>query len=384
MTFLLSKQNVFDYLIERGLCESEVKQTGKIEPKIAKNFNLLVDLSEREQILVKQEPHNRSGETAGEFSREWRIRQFIQQFPALNSWSAWLPAVVDFDPANSIMAIAYYQEHQNLADFYSKENVFPEQIATTLGSIVAQIHRSTFEHPEYHNFFTRETDKNYLPDLLKGLEKITPEIFGRVPTDGLKFLTLYQRYDSLKQAIASLEQSFQPCCLVHNDLKLNNWLLPNDWEQAEAIELKLIDWERSSWGDPAFDLGMLINSYLCCWLSSLFVSKTIAIQESLRLAMTPLEYIQPSLVNLLTAYLTSFPQILQQQPDFLRRVMQFAGLSLIHSIQSLLQYQKSFNNTGICMLQVAKTLLCRPEASMPTIFGKSESELLSNVAGLMR
>jgi hypothetical protein len=42
-----------------------------------------------------------------------------------------------------------------------------------------------------------------------------------------------------------------------------------------------------------------------------------------------------------------------------------------------MQYQKLFGNTGICMLQVAKTLLCRPEQSIFTVFGTPESELTS-------
>ena len=217
------------------------------------------------------------------------------------------------------------------------------------------------------------------------MERISPEIFGQVTADGLKFFALYQRYDSLGKAIAELSDSFQACCLTHNDLKLNNILLPNDWEQAAAtadldinniVQLRLIDWERSGWGDPAFDLGSLIGSYLVIWLGSLVVSKSIGIEEALRLAMTPLEEIQPSMAALTSAYLASFPEILERRPDFLRRVVQFSGLSLIVSIQSILQYQKSFNNTGICMLQVAKTLLCRPEASISTIFGVEESELL--------
>ena len=44
----------------------------------------------------------------------------------------------------------------------------------------------------------------------------------------------------------------------------------------------------------------------------------------------------------------------------------------------MIQYQKTFNNTGIAMLQVAKTLLCRPEQSIPTIFGVTEAELKSS------
>jgi hypothetical protein len=165
-------------------------------------------------------------------------------------------------------------------------------------------------------------------------------------------------------------------------MKLNNILLHDDWEQILREEtpsrrsiIRLIDWERCSWGDPAFDLGMLIGSYLLLWLKSLVVSKSIAIEDSLRMAVTPLEQVQPSIVALASAYFSNFPEILECRPQFLNRVMQFSGLALILQIQSTLQHQKTFGNAGICMLQVAKGLLCRPEQSIPTVFGTTASEI---------
>jgi 5-methylthioribose kinase len=209
-----------------------------------------------------------------------------------------------------------------------------------------------------------------------------PEVFGWIPADGLKFFALYQRYDSLGQAIIELTNAFDSCCLCHGDLKLNNILLHLDWGQilakSESSSLsivRLIDLEFCGWGDPAFDLGTLIASYLQLWLSSLVVSKTIDLEESLRLAMTPLELVQPSIAALAEAYLRKFPEILVRRPDFLLRVVQFAGLALIQQIQATIQYQKVFGNAGICMLQVAKSLLYRPTESISTVFGISESEL---------
>lgn len=194
-----------------------------------------------------------------------------------------------------------------------------------------------------------------------------------VPPDCLKFFILYQRYSSLGEAVAELKDAWHPCCLTHNDLKLNNILIDKDWErspkQLDEGMLRLIDWERCAWGDPAFDLGTIIASYLQLWLSSLVVASSIQIEESLRLAETPLELLQPSILAIAKAYLSNFPMILEYRPDFLRRVMQFTGLGLIHQIESIMQYQKLFGNTGICMLQVAKTLLCRPEQSIFTVFG---------------
>ncbi len=381
MTFVLSSQNVFDYLIERSFCTPEAKATSKIEQKYAKNFNLLVNLTDSCKLLVKQEPLNQEGKPACEFLREWQIQELLQKFTELSQFRNWISEGVHFNPDDSIIIFNYLDNYQDLMAFYGKKNIFPTEIASAIGIILASIHRLTLNRQAYQDFLSSSLE-NQASDpvnhLVRKLGRISPEIFGSVPADGLKFFALYQRYDSLGQAIAELGNSLKPSCLTHNDLKLNNILLADDWEQGIVNNtIRLIDWERCSWGDPAFDLGTLIGSYLHIWLSSMITSKTMSIDESLRMATTPLEAIQPSIAALAIAYLNHFPEILEHRPDFLQRVVQFAGWNLIVAIQSTLQYQKSFGNTGICMLQVAKSLLCRPEASIPTVFGMQASELVS-------
>ncbi|MDZ7993488.1 MAG: phosphotransferase [Nostoc sp. EfeVER01] len=381
MTLSLSSQNIFDYLIKLGLCTPEDQEYSQIEPKYAKNFNLLLTLTNQSKLLIKQEPLNQEGKTSGEFFREWQIQEFFQKFPELSQMRGWISEGVHFNPDDSIIIFNYLDNYRDVMAFYSKENVFPTEIASAIGTILASIHSLTFNHTDYKAFFTQEQgnqSSQNLPHLVKKLGRIGPEIFGSVPADGLKFFSLYQRYDSLGQAIAELGNSLKSSCLTHNDLKLNNILLANDWEQGFGNStIRLIDWERCSWGDPAFDLGTLIGSYLNIWLNSMITSKNMSIDESLRMATTPLEAIQPSIAALAIAYLNHFPEILEHCPDFLQRVVQFAGWNLIIAIQSTLQYQKSFGNTGICMLQVAKSLLCRPEASISTVFGMQASELTS-------
>lgn len=377
MTFVLSSQNVFAYLIEQSLCTKEEQNNSEVEYKYAKNFNLLVSLDNNRKLLVKQERLDREGKTAGEFLSEWRIQEFLQQFPELAQMRLWLSEAIHFNREYSLIVFNYLDNYRDLMDFYTKENMFPMEIGTTLGTIIARIHRLTIDHQNYQDFFSQIKDNPINKIIKKDIGRIDPEIFGAVPSDGLKFFALYQRYDSLGKAIAELGTSLSPCCLTHNDLKLNNILLSNDWEQDKDNNIvRIIDWERCSWGDPAFDLGSLIASYLHLWLISLITSKSISIDESLRMATTPLEQIQPSLAALAIAYIKDFPEILERRPDFWQRVIQFSGLSLIHIIQSTLQYQKSFGNTGICALQVAKSLLCRPEASISTIFGMDVSELI--------
>ena len=384
MVFLLSSKNICNYLKKKNICP-EIKQElneHNIESRSAKNFNLLVSLPDRSKLFVKQERFDREGKTAGEFNREWRIQEFVKQFPAVSKLNSWLPEITDFDVDNSILIVKYLDDHQNLGEFYGQENIFAPEIASSIGSIIATIHSQTINNPSYEDFFGY-SNSNSSPKLTQGmasgLARITPEIFGTVPADGLKFFALYQRYDSLGKAIAQLNESFQPACLTHNDLKLNNILIAANWKPTSTslaanynqpqVELKLIDWERSGWGDPAFDLGTVIGSYLIIWLQSLIVSRSMAIDESLRLATIPLEVLQPSLAALSKTYAACFPDIVEHDPKFWQKVMQFAGFALIQSIQSTLQYQKAFNNTGICMLQVAKALLCNPESSIASVLG---------------
>lgn len=375
---LLTSANVASYLSEINLCQSSETDKLQIKPVVAKNFNLLVTFPDGHQLLVKQERHNKEGKTANEFQHEWKIQEFSQKFSLAENFLSLIPNVLHFDRDNSIIVFRYLNDYRDLADFYIKEDSFPTAIASSLGKAISIIHRATFNHQNHQEFFSSDTTSsstNQVINVGQGLERITPEIFGLVPADGLKFFALYQRYDSLGQAISELGSAFVPCCLTHNDLKLNNVLLHNQWDEIDDNVVRLIDWERCSWGDPAFDVGTIIASYLQIWLNSLVISSSIGIEESLRLATTPLELLQPSMSALTQTYLDNFPEVLEKRPDFLQRTIQFAGFVLIIQIQAMIQYQKSFGNIGIGMLQVAKSLLCRPERSMTTLFGSDANQL---------
>jgi tRNA A-37 threonylcarbamoyl transferase component Bud32 len=387
MKFLLSSQNVADYLGGLGLCAQEERIQLQIEPVPAKNFNMLVKFPDGRKLLVKQERYGGDGKAAGEFVREARIQEFFQEFPEVGHIRPLLPVVLHFDAKNYILVVKYQDGCRDLSDLYGKANSFPLAIAEAIGTQIATLHRDTFNRHDYRDFLSQKCEGvpliavQYLADKL---ERVEPEIFGQVPPDVLKFIALYQRYDSLGQAVGELAGTFAPCCLMHNDLKLNNILLNADWEQCGEGMVRFIDWERSDWGEPASDLGTLIASYLLLWLNSMVISRALSIEESLRLATIPLEQIQPSIAALTQSYFNTFPEILQARPDFLRRVVQFAGFGLIQQVMAMLQNQASLGNMGIGVLQVAKSLLCRPEQSVPTIFGKAMSPTLKDETGERR
>ncbi|MBW4642519.1 MAG: aminoglycoside phosphotransferase family protein [Goleter apudmare HA4340-LM2] len=388
MIFLLSCSNALEYLLNLNIVSQENSEIKQIETQEStKNFNILISLANNCHLLLKQEHCYQKNNPANEFFNEWQFYELFHKFPELKYLSSLVSELIHFDQQNSILVYKYLIDYLDLANFYQKEQTFSTTIAARIGNILARLHSLTFNHQEYYDFitYTPEDQVRYqFGNPAEKIGRISPDIFGLVPANALNFFILYQRYESLRKAIADLETHWYPCCLTHNDLKLNNILIHMDVEyllaQGRQLDngiLRFIDWERCAWGDPACDLGNLIASYLNIWLSSLVVDPAIKLEESLRLATIPLEVLQPSLVSLILAYLDTFPQILQYRLDFLQRVTQFSGLALIQQIEAMIQDHQSFDNTGICMLQVAKSLLCRPQQAILTLLGMSESELIS-------
>jgi Phosphotransferase enzyme family len=381
MTFRLGTQNFFTYLVDRGLCKFTERDQAQVKPRICKNFNLLVTLGDSRHLLLKQEPLDNTGKSRGGLSREWQFYRLLQEFTELNQIQALVSEAIEFDQQHSILTVNYLDQYCDLGDFYDREQQYPPPIAHALGTNLASIHQSTYDRQEFHEFLAGGDDRNLatVPNFLDGLARIVPEKFAVISTDGFKFLKLYQRYKNLETAIGGLNDHFRPYCLTHDDLKLNNILLHNDWEHTASQSVRIIDWECWGWGDPAADLGALVGSYLKLWLGSLVINTDIDIATALSLAQTPLEAIQPSIHALVSGYLHKFPKILEHDPNFINRVVQFAGWGLIERIRAAIHYYQPFTNTEICMLEVAKTLLCDPELSVPVVFGVSLSTLTDRV-----
>lgn len=385
MLLPLSSQKVIEYLKARGMYCSEDGALNQYELLTSSqhNLNLLLTLGDHQKLLVKQKCDLGNYGNYHDFFNEWLFQQFLQQFPVIGNITDIAPLIVSFDAENSILIRNYLTEYLELGEFYLHNDIFPPEIATAIGTTLAGLHRATFQQGEYRQFMSTAPQGQFRYSFYnpaQGVDSITPEIFGTVPTEALKFYFLYQRYQSLESAIADLAYEWQPCCLTHNDLSLNNILIHSRWHQLDNCLIKLIDWEACGWGDPAFDVGTLIASYLRIWLSSLVVDPTLELKESLHLAITPLELLQPSLLALIRAYVKTFPMIMEYQSEFLIRVIKFTGLALINQIQVNIKSRKHFGNSDIYMIDVAKNLLTTPQESILSIFGISQGEILKPLA----
>ncbi len=379
MTFILNSENILSYLQDNELGIFD-RQNTVLKKFSAKNFNILVSAPNTVPLLVKQEPLDINGEQFGELFTEWQLQQLIANHPALSEITHFMPNILHCDRPNSIVVNQFCLPYEDLQDYYDERQEYDPAIATEIGQRLGLVHRLTYgANWQQPIETTLGCFSNRAQNAVNRFSKLHSGIFAVTPIDCIRFYKLYQQYPSLGSAIEQLANSSIACCLVHNDLKLNNILLHHlESPPASESRVRLIDWERSRWGDPATDLGMIISSYLQLWLENLVVSSELTINESLQLALVPLSSLQPALFALVDSYRKTFPEIFVDQPQYLERVLQCAGLELIRRIEVIIADDRIFDNRGIAILQVAKQLLCAPRAFIKTIFG-SEAELLQTL-----
>lgn len=377
MVFSLSSHNVIQYLQVAGLCSLEDGALFDSQLPHCKNRNFLVTQS-GQKLLVKQE-RSLDNEIPHSLFNELLQHQLMEQFPVLRNITALSCTVLHFDEENLILVRNYDSDYQELESFYSCEGVYPETIAATIGSNLAALHRSTYNRREYRNFMETAPDGGIRYQFFnpaQGAGFVTPEMFGTISSSALDFYVLNQRYEILESAIADLACEWSPCCLTHNDLKLENILVHARWDKLDNCLIRFIDWEAAIWGEPAFDLGTLIADYLRIWLSSIIVDSMLELEESQQLALVELETLRPSILALTRAYIGAFPMIMEYRKNFLTRVVQFVGLALMNSLEQDIKSQQSFNNTQLNIFLTAKRLLTMPEESIKTVFGVNESEII--------
>jgi Phosphotransferase enzyme family len=364
---ILSEKNLFSYLRDRKICLEDDLSPSKVMPLDGKNFNLKVEFLGGRSLLVKQTTPDFSGSEPDAFLGDGTIACLAKN--VLKSWHHHTVLPLDRDPANGVLVLPFLNGYESLADYYGR-STFSLEVAQQVGAILGEMHQLTHNQLAVLDILL-EIDSDLqpavMPYFLQSLPPLTPEDFGRIRTDALVFFQAYGKFPQLPEAIAALEEIWEPSALVHQDLRLENWLIADN----RSIDLRLIDWEELGWGDPLADLGRLLAEYLTLWTDSIPRRNGLAISEQLAQATVPLSQIQPSLGAVIAGYRQAFPEILLARSNWLEIVGRYCGRALIEDIVIQMQYMLPIDSASLCNLQLGNSLLCQSQKAVSTLFGVS-------------
>lgn len=185
----------------------------------------------------------------------------------------------------------------------------------------------------------------------------------------VELLRIIHQSEFFCSALASLRSAWRASALIHGDLRADNVMVQRGAGRLRD-DIRIIDWELSGIGDPAWDVGSVIGSFLSLWISSLPFVPGTSLPRLVKLARIPLARIRPGIGAFWSAYAAELPP--RARRALLARALRFAAARLVqHAWEESCESVRLTGN-AICALQLSANLLSDPDTAKDMVFGRSE------------
>lgn len=197
-------------------------------------------------VVVKQLPRE-SAERARSLRHEIFIYRLAAWMPEI---AALVPAPVFLDEARQVVVVQSLSLGERWPDPAALVPIGAPGAASALGAALGRLHRATLDMGMWPSPAAGVLGLSAGLELAcQGRAADARELLRRIAADPLL-------RDLLDQGLAG----YQPRCVIHGDLRPENWL--RDERLGASAQnrdpLRLFDWEMAGSGDPLWDLGSLV------------------------------------------------------------------------------------------------------------------------------
>ncbi|MGB0651898.1 MAG: phosphotransferase [Thermoplasmatota archaeon] len=268
----LHVQNLAPYLFEKGLLsEQRVVRSGlEIQEISRRNGNFRAHYSDGDGVLVKQW---RLGDSEGPSSLAYeahflRLARYHEAFRKLRGLA---PELLHFQNGDRILVTELIHPATSLTKYHLNVGQihFPEDAARTCGRIMGLFHDAGSQAIGSSDLASIRAD------LPLGLGYVDEQYLAGQAEHGPLFLKDYGSTD-LFQACKEIRRTWhgRQESLVHGDLRWDNFLLTHgEGVDEDLLNMRLIDWELVSLGDPIWDIGFFLAEYVRFWSMAIVNSR---------------------------------------------------------------------------------------------------------------
>lgn len=252
-------------------------------------------------VALKQSQASTNGRDLTREFYVYRLSNWIEEIANI------LPTPIVIDERRQTLVIDFlFTDYAVAAQGSGLANL---QVGHQLGLKMAKWHRATSKIA-------------LLPALSKGILHLPDalEIASESrPASTKKLMKMIVEDEKLASILREAELLYEDQCLIHGDIRCENWILAHIEGQAH---LKIIDWEISGAGDPAWDVGSVlahavIEAFRCGWLTP----------ESANI----MQILQPLVHHFLRAYTTDSEGLADlRRRKVCERVILFMVARLLH------------------------------------------------------
>lgn len=278
-----------------------------------------------------------------------------------------MPNIITFDGKRNIEVLEFIDNALSVYQYIrdKKFNIFPVDIASTIGNIMAT----------YHNSFSYSLNDTHLSFLPKGIPEVSfiskprPEIFTYLSPANLKLLNILQDHPRILQIVDNINTMWRTNTVIHGDIRLENMIIsPHD--MARHFEMWIVDWELAFIGDRAWDIAGVFIELLIFWITA---SKARS-NQPLRLSAN--NNTRQSVQNIHLAcrgfwreYIRT-AKITDEKPrNLLKRSVIYCVIYLLIRAYEIQQFSDKLSNLAVYMLQLTLNILNDINKSITFLLG---------------
>jgi hypothetical protein len=283
---------------------------------------------------------------------EARFHAWVKAGAAPGAVTKAVPALVTRLEDDAILIFEGFPSHTTAAACLRIGFVDAEFLPEVLGTALGALH--TIQKPGAPSEFADARNPVSI------YTTCTPEMLANRPPPFRELLKLLQLDPTLERRLLALRSAWRPTSVIHGDLTLENLLVPV--EAGSTRGPMIIDWELAGVGDPRWDCGTLIGSYLFIsletWLNRTtaddFVEQHAAVRSAIKRFWSAYESARAS------------DETFDTERDG-REAFAWAGYWLLHALVIGLPTRRSLTAVDAAAVNLAAQLLLDGAAAPATV-----------------
>lgn len=290
--------------------------------------------------------------------REGSVLQRIAPLAAIKNSPLHLAKVAAFDPPAGLLALEWLNASESLHHYHRRTLEYSRTLARQVGRGLGFLHRASKDAPARYALADAFRDES---SLLECFIRMRPEFYARLSRAGVDFFSSVQLDATAMEGLRRLSDELSTAaetCLLHGDLRQANLVRVGRNRLAAVV---FLDWELSSWGDPARDIGSLFADYVLCWSAPEHPSEILS-----RAKMSGF------LRALLVAYAEERGRNFELNDEFQERVIRWLGASLLVYVYGITHYEHVFDPRSQRIAQLAREMVGHPQKWPIQLWGRGE------------
>jgi hypothetical protein len=346
----LSAANVVDWLRRGGLLATDgAEPTWRVQMHTSRNRNFAVSRETGGGFFVKQ-LRVQDPESRRMMEREAGVYGFFAD--SVGPIREISPAFHRFD--RDAQALVFELESDARAGSPTQPPPFSAAFATAAARTLALLHR-------------QRTDGLSIPPRAALFDRRPPGVYD-VHRGGplARWLgagqsRLVDRLRARRELASALDRMFADWrCerMIHGDVKWENCL----WRESPtgSMALKWIDWELTDIGDPAWDAGCFIQSYLSHGVRSLPPLSGLTLAERTRSGGALFSAMQPALLAFLEGFVAALEVPGSQVVELRESIMRCAAARMVQMGLEVMHGQPEPTSEALRLLETSAEIMAQP------------------------